>query len=272
MTTAAEARVAGVTTVWPITSRCRFSSPETEPVVNGMPPLRGRPQRVPPQPGVRDCGLAMGGLARWRNGYALSPARLIQPGSTPGWASTLFGDPGACDLRPPPRMPVDFSILPVVTSRRSVWRNAGEWRPGSAWCGRRMAGETRVALTPDAVKKLIALGFTVTVQSGRRRGRSLSGRRLCRRRRRHRPRPLRRDDRRRRGARGARAPGRGPERPEARASWWRPCSTRTWSARRWTGWPAPRRPASPWSSCRASAAPSPWTCCRPRRTLRAIAR
>ena len=30
----------------------------------------------------------------------------------------------------------------------------------------RKAGETRVALTPDAVKKLVALGLTVTVERG----------------------------------------------------------------------------------------------------------
>ena len=68
-------------------------------------------------------------------------------------------------MRPPPRMPVDFSILPVVTSRLKVEERGGM----AARVGvvrETQAGETRVALTPDAVKKLIALGFTVTVQSG----------------------------------------------------------------------------------------------------------
>ena len=39
-------------------------------------------------------------------------------------------------------------------------------------CERR-AGETRVAVTPDAAKKLIALGFEVVVEAGAGRGASM---------------------------------------------------------------------------------------------------
>ena len=38
-------------------------------------------------------------MARWRNGYAVRPARRSHPGSTPGWASIPSPDPRQAALR-----------------------------------------------------------------------------------------------------------------------------------------------------------------------------
>ena len=107
----------------------------------------------------------------------------------------------------------------------------------------RRAGETRVAATPETVKKLIALGFDVVVETGAGRARRHPRRRLRGRRRDRSPRP---PPRRSPGADilfKVRAPdGRGDQRAEARRHRRRPCSTRTGQGhgrRRW-----PRRGAT----------------------------
>ena len=137
----------------------------------------------------------------------------------------------------------------------------------------RRASETRVAATPDTVKRLIGLGLTVAVEAGAGAVRRHPGRRVRRRRRRDRAR-----------CRPPRWPAPGivfavqMPLPEQRALIPRGallvCIANAFADPDLVP-RAGRRPASTaprWSCCRASPARSRWTCCPARPTSPAIAR
>ena len=130
-------------------------------------------------------------------------------------------------------------------------------------------GETRVAATPETVKKFTAGGrHTVIVETGAGAGASIpdasftaAGATHRLRRRRLQPAGHRPEGARARGrGAAAAAPRLDPHRPAVSA---RGLSTRS---RR------PASPPSPWSCCRASRARRPWTCCRRRPTSPATKR
>ena len=127
----------------------------------------------------------------------------------------------------------------------------------------RRAGETRVAATPETVKKLKGLGLDIMVETGAGAGARIADAGLCRGRR-DRSRPMPQPPC---ASADIVLKVRGPE-PDEIAAMKNGAvlaallAPYTEKGHRSRAGGAGRRPPSPWNSCRASPAPRRWTCCR----------